>query len=88
MERGDSEVKYFLRGSNIIVDDAGFKNDILVTYYIIPTTLASIPTRFHFGIPGYIAMTLIELPNQDDRQFASLQMKQKIARELWRTSID
>jgi hypothetical protein len=84
----EAETMYYLEGAYIVVDDTEFENDILVTYYIIPTALASIPTRFHFGIPGFCAMTLIELPTQDDRQFASLQMKQKIARELWRTCID
>lgn len=86
--RQDTETKYHLQGAYLIVDDADFDNDIIVTYYAIPDTLAEIPTRFHFGLPGFVAMTLIELPAQDDPIFPSLAKKQKVASDLWRTCLD
>lgn len=86
--REDNETRYYLRGAYLFVDDTEFSDDLIVTYYAIPSTLAQIPTRFHFGIPGFCAMTLIELPRQDDSTFVSLQKKQQIASDLWKTCLD
>lgn len=83
-----SEMRYYLRGAYIVVDDNDFSNDIIVSYFSHPLAISDIPVRFHFGLAGYCANTLIDLPSQDDPDFTSLGVKQKIAKTVWDRALD
>jgi hypothetical protein len=77
------ETRYYIRGAYLFVDDNDFANDLLVTYFAIPDAISDVPTRFHFGLAGYCANTLIDLPPQEDPDFTSMKVKQSIARDIW-----
>lgn len=81
----DNEIRYYLRGSNLIVDDNDFENDIIVSYVAYPSTLAEIPTRYHFGLPGYCVMKLIKLPPIDNPLFVAMQASLKVNQSIWET---
>lgn len=81
--RTDDETRYSLREDDLIVDDLEFSNDLLVIYYSVPDALADIPTRFHFGLPSYVAMRLIRIPPQDNTNFETLRTAFSVAKGTW-----
>lgn len=85
--RMDDATSYYLRGAYLVVDDNDFDNDIIVSYLNYPIALASIPVRYHFGLPAYVAMTLIELPSQDNPQFTTMTNKFNTAKRIWATCL-
>lgn len=62
----DDETGYHQRGSNIIVDDPDFTNDLLILYRYLPTALTEIPSRFHYGIAAYSVIDQIRIMNTSD----------------------
>jgi hypothetical protein len=57
-----SVTKYFLNEDDVVVDDPTFDNDLIVLYRYLPSTLAEIPPRMHFGIWAYATVNLIHVP--------------------------
>jgi hypothetical protein len=82
------ETSYYLRGAYIFVDDNDFDDDLVVTYITHPLAIADIPVRFHLGLAGYCALTLVDLPSQDDPDFVSMRTKQKVAQTIWSTALN
>lgn len=86
--RTDDETAYYLRAGYIVVDDNAFANDLLALYYTVPDTLAEIPSRFHFGLPSYVAIRLIRLPPQEDKNFEILKTAFSVAQATWKRCED
>lgn len=86
--RTDNETFYYLRGGYINVDDLDFSNDLVIQYYSVPDVLTDVPTRFHFGLPSYVAMRLIRIPPQDDKNFEMLRTAFSVAQGTWRRCED
>lgn len=80
--------RYYVRGAYIFIDDNDFDDDLVVTYITHPLTIAGVPVRFHFGLAAYCALKLIELPPQDDPNFVSMRVKQKVAQDTWDLCMD
>ncbi len=82
-DSGDAPYRYFLRGSDIVVDDLEIDSDLLINYRYLPTALSDIPERFHFGIVAYGVVALMELPAPDHATFADLNKSLKYNQGLW-----
>jgi len=86
--RTDDETYYYLRGGYIVVDDNDFSSDLVAMYYSVPDALTDVPTRFHFGLPSYVAMRLIRVPEQGDKNFEMLRTAFSVAQSTWRRCED
>ena len=82
------ELSYYVRGAYLFIDDNDFDNDLIVTYITHPLAITDVPVRFHLGLAGYCALTLVELPDRDDPSFVSMRVKQKVAQTIWDTTLD
>lgn len=84
------ETKYFLKTDEIIIDDPDFENDLIVLYRFLPTTLAEIPSRMHFGIWAYGVIQLIYLPtytrDQPHPDHSTLKKNLAHCQGLWATA--
>jgi hypothetical protein len=83
-DSGDSPYRYFIRGTDIVVDDLEIDSDLLINYRYLPTSLTDIPEQFHFGIVSYGVVTLMELPKPDDPEFPDLVSSHKLHQGLWK----
>lgn len=89
-----NENYYFTNEDDIWVDDPDFENDLIVLYRYLPSTLAEIPSRMHFGIPGFGAKVLMRLPprvnseGEEHPLYNALRKNLKIAEELWGAAVD
>ena len=80
--------KYYTRGTNIVVDDPTFSNDIIIEYVKLPTTIAEIPERFHYGIVSFGVITLIIIPKFDTKDYPDRSQVNKNHKSLWGTCIE
>jgi len=88
----DSVTTYILNQDDIVVDSPAFENDLIILYRCLPTTLAEIPSRMHFGIWAYGVIQLIHLPvpqtNRDGSRsyhpdYNTLKKNLEHCKELW-----
>ncbi len=58
---------WYPRGSNIVVDDKNFTDDILVDYIASPSAITNIPEEYHLGLVAFNVINLIRIPDSKDR---------------------
>ena len=80
--------KWYLQGSNIVVDDPEYTYDLILNYRYVPSTIAEIPAKFHIGIVAYGVIDLIQVPPSDDKMFRDMQNSYKRHLELWQASYE
>jgi hypothetical protein len=61
-QNASDETHFYLKEDDIVIDDPGFENDLIIDYRYLPTALAEIPARMHFGICAYATIALIHVP--------------------------
>lgn len=61
--------RWYPRGKNIIVDDSGFTNDVIVMYDTIPDAIADIPTEYHEYLVSFGIIDLMRVPSPDDTDY-------------------
>lgn len=74
---------YYTRGNNLIVDDVTFENDILIEYTELPSAIAGIPGRYHYGIVNFGVVSLIVLPKFDTQHYPDKSAVRKFHESLW-----
>lgn len=61
---------WYPRKQNIVVDDVGFVNDIIVVYEVMPSTIAQIPDQFHEGLISWPVIDLIDLSDKENENYS------------------
>lgn len=95
-ETADDETEFFYKNGKIIVNDPNFRNDLITLYRFLPSTLAEIPSRLHFGVYAYGVINLIEFPQRkltaekvvvDSPEYATKRKNYDMAKSLWDQAI-
>ena len=100
-QSGNDETSYYLQEDDIVVDDPGFENDLIVLYRYLPSALAEIPARMHFGIWAYGTIALIHVPAPQvqfdnggqrimiyDTNYNTLKKNLELCQGLWKNAQD
>ena len=87
-ESTGSNEKYYTRGSNIIIDNIDFEDDIILSYRYLPSTLTEIPAEFHFGIVAYGVIAIMQLPNDNDPRFQDYLSSLTFHRSSWKMALE
>lgn len=81
----DDDSKYYLRDSQIIVDDVDFTNDLLITYIHSVSGISDIPTKYHLGIVAFGVMYLIDMPDPEAKDFGPKKKSLDFYAEIWKS---
>ena len=80
---GSDDSKWYPREKQIVVDDSGFTNDLLVDYTGRPDAIADIPSEYHEGLVSFGVINLIEFPNSDDPAYSDFSKSLKYHEKMW-----
>ena len=69
-QTGSDPQKWYPRKRQIVVDDTGFLDDIIVDYEGAAAAITDIPDEYHEFLPSWVIINLIEMPKQDDPEYA------------------
>jgi len=75
--------KWYLDGSNVVIDDPDYTYDLIMNYRYVPSTISEIPSKFHFGIVSYGVIDLITVPPSDDKRYRDLKNSYDRHLKLW-----
>jgi hypothetical protein len=75
--------KWYLDGSNVVIDDPDYTYDLIMNYRYVPSTIAEVPSKFHFGIVSYGVIDLITIPSNDDSDYRDLKNSYDRHARLW-----
>lgn len=67
---GDIDTQWYPRGTNIVVDDHLFTDDLIIDYASVPDEISDIPAKFHFGIVNFCVWNLISIPEPSAVDYA------------------
>lgn len=84
----DDDSEYFLRSSQIIVDDVDFTNDLLITYIHSVSGITDIPTKYHLGIVAFGVMYLMDMPDPEARDFGPKKKALDFYSDIWQSVND
>jgi hypothetical protein len=75
--------KWYLDGSNVVIDDPDYTYDLIMNYRYVPSAIAEVPSKFHFGIVSYGVIDLITIPSSDDTDYRDLKNSYDRHAGLW-----
>jgi len=79
---------WYPRGSNIVVDDKDFTNDIILDYIASPSAITDIPAEYHMGLVAFNVTTLLRVPMQDDPSYADLSKSYAFHKDIFKLIMD
>ena len=77
------ENTYFYKGSQLVVDDPDFTNDLIVEYRYLPTALSELPSRLHMGVGAYSVLVLQNVPPTDHPSYGMVVKNRNLCDGLW-----
>jgi hypothetical protein len=80
--------KWYLEGSNVVVDDPTYTYDLILNYRYVPSATTEIPAKFHFGIVSYGVIDLIAIPPNDDKKYRDFKNSYDRHLKLWQTAYE
>jgi hypothetical protein len=67
-----NDLRWYPRGSKIIVADEQFTNDILIDYEKAPDSISDIPAEYHEGLVALAVIKLIKIPVAEDPSYQDM----------------
>jgi len=80
----DDDSRWFVRSKQIVVDDIGFENDLLLEHTYSPSSIDDIPEEYHAGLVAWPVMNLIRIPKPEDSNYEDVLKQRQYYAAEWK----
>lgn len=88
-QTGDDDSVWYPRGKNIVVDDTGFTDDIIIDYEGAASAITDIPDEYHEYLVAWPSVNLMALGNpNEDPDYADKQAKLQLCQTIIQMVLD